>query len=116
MYRTDMQWSSERAIPAPEGVPERAIRRDVLSEKESQDDVCWYEFPSDGGPASNRSPGSRQTVSITAEDGHHFNDFVISMMKTLPSSPFDIPGVSISQEYFISLPVGILRCPITFEN
>jgi hypothetical protein len=95
MYRTDMQWSNERAIPTPEGVPERAMRRDILSEKETQDDVCWYEFPSDGGSASNISPVSRQPVLITAEDGRHFNDFVISMMKTLPSSPFDVPGVSI---------------------
>jgi hypothetical protein len=91
MYTADMQWSNERAIPAPEGVPEREARRDTLSEKETRDDVCWYEFP---GSASTRSPVPRQTVSITAEDGHHFNDFVLSVMKTLPSSPFDVPGVS----------------------
>jgi len=103
MYTADMQWSSEHSMQTPAAMPENEVSRDILSEKESRDEVCWFEVSSNGGSASNRSPATRQHVSITAEDGHYFNQFVLSMMKTLPSSPFDVPGVSISQKNSIFL-------------
>jgi len=80
-----MEWNNERAIPSMEAG--REVRR---ADKEVPE-VCWYEFPSNGS-STTRSPAPRQSVRITPEGPRYLTEFAISMMRTLQSSPFDIPG------------------------
>lgn len=105
MYTTDMQWNSDRTIQTPAAMPEKEDKREILPEKETRDDVCWFEVSSNGGSARNGSPPPRRRISISAQEGHYVNDFVFSMMKTLPSSLFEVPGVSIPQNIQFTWPV-----------
>jgi len=109
MYRTDMEWNNESAISTTEAPPEMGARRDVLSlEKETQQDVCWYEFPSNSSPSS-RSPIPWQAVPITASDGsRHSLDFISSLMQC---SPFDMAGWEALDKEPIKLPNLLNRKP-----
>lgn len=87
----DMEWNNERAIPTTEALPQREERQEIPSDKETQN-VCWFEVPSNASSGA-KSPAPRQSARITVEEGsRYFNEFALSMLRTLPSRSFDMPG------------------------